>query len=474
MRMLTGLALGMVMAMTMTVEAAEVTAPTTARTLLQLTAYSDGIALVRDRRAVELPAGTSEVALEGVAPRLEPSSVIVSSDDAQVGAIRYDFAVLSPETLLQKFVGKEVGVIHENPKTGEQTRERATVLTTTGGLLLRYADRIEAGQPDRLVFDSLPAGLRIKPTLLATLETTSAGTRQIDLGYLAGGIDWSADYALTFDPLRERLAISGRAILSNRSGIDFNDVSVALVAGEINRAGPPPAPPPMARAAKGEMMMAAPAMADAAERQTLGDAHLYTLPKPITLADDETRQIPLFAATEVPAKVVYISAANPYPMAAREGIERGHPQIQISFINEAAQAKGPGVPLPAGVARLYLADASGAPRLIGEDRIEHTPVGERVELEPGQAFDITIARKQTSFSRIDASQKVFEAAYAITVKNAKERSAEVRIVETLPGDWQILAESTPHQQTTANRATWPVTVPAGGEIELTYTVRVRL
>jgi Uncharacterized conserved protein len=472
MRTLTGLVLGLTMAMT-TAGAAEVTVPATARTLLQLTAYGDGVAFVRESRTVELPAGTSEVALEGVAPQLVPSSVVVASDDARIQSVRYDFAVLSPETLLQKFVGREVGVIRTNPKTGEETQERATVLTTNGGLILRYGDRIETGQPDRLVFDSVPEGLRLKPTLLAAVETTAAGKRQIELGYLAGGVEWSADYALTFDPVRERLAIAGRAILSNRSGIDFTNATVSLVAGEINRAGPPPAPAPMPRAAKAEAMMAAP-MADAAQRETIGDAHLYTLPKPITLADDETRQIPLFATAEVPAKVVYINASNPYPAARRDGIERSHPVLQISFVNESAQAKGPGVPLPAGVARIYVADKSGAPRLIGEDRIDHTAVGERVELEPGQAFDITVARRQTGFNRLDAEQRLFEASYAIQVKNAKDRTAEVRVVETLPGDWQILAESTPHQKTSANVLAWPLSVPAGGEVELTYTVRVRL
>lgn len=471
MRGLSGLALGLAMVMS-TAGAAEVAVPTTARTLLQLTAYDDGVAFVRERRAVDLPAGTSEVALDGVAPRLIPASVVVASEDARILGVRYDFAVLSPEALLQRSIGKEVGVVRTNPKTGEETRERATVLTTTGGLVLRFGDRIETGQPGRLVFDSIPDGLRLKPTLLASVETATAGRRQIDLAYLAGGIDWSADYALTFDPIRERLAVSGRAILSNRSGIDFTDAAVALVAGEVNRAAPPP-PAPMPRAAKADAMMAAP-MAGAPERETLGDAHQYTLPKPITLADDETRQIPLFAATEVPAKVVYVSAARPYPVSANEGIERSHPQLQISFVNEATDAKGPGVPLPAGVARLYIADSSGSPRLIGEDRIEHTPVGERVELEPGKAFDITVARRQTSFNRLDANKSLYEAGYAITVKNAKDRATEVRIVETLPGDWEILTESTPHRKQSASTVAWPFTVPAGGEVELTYKVRVRL
>ncbi|NJO67687.1 MAG: hypothetical protein HC826_01790 [Rhodospirillales bacterium] len=197
------------------------------------------------------------------------------------------------------------------------------------------------------------------------------------------------------------------------------------------------------------------------------------------LANDETRQVPLFQPTEVAVTVTYISANGASPLASRQGIERTHPQTEIRFTNgpgagKADQDQAPGVPLPSGTARVYQADSTGSPRLIGEDRIPHTPVGETVKLQTGRAFDITIERRQTAFSRLDADQKLFESAYAITVKNAKTREAKVRIVESLPGDWEILSENTPHQKPTANRAVWPLTVPAGGEVNLTYTVRVRL
>lgn len=460
--------------------ASEVTVPATARTWLQLTAYDDGVAFVRERRAADLPAGLSEVALEGVAPRLIPASVIVTSDDARVLGVRYDLAVLSPEALLQKFIGKEVGVIRTNPKTGEERREQATVLTTTGGLVLRFADRIETGRPERLVFDAVPPDLRLRPTLLASIDSPTTGRRPVDLSYLAGGVDWSADYALTFDPVRQRLAVNGRAILSNASGIGFPEAKVALVAGEVNREAPLPELRPRA-SAKADMAMAAAPVPGAPERETIGDAHLYVLPQPITLADNETRQIPLFATTEVPAQVVYVSTGNPYPTAASDGVERSHPTLQISFVNTSSKegersdaGHGPGVPLPAGIARVYVADSSGSPRLIGEDKIEHTPVGERVELEPGKAFDITVSRRQTAFNRLDATQSLYEATYAISVKNAKDRAADVRIVESLPGDWQIITESTPHQKVSANSAVWLFSVPTDGEVELSYKVRVRL
>ncbi len=459
--------------------ATEISAPSSVRTLLELTAYDDGFAFVRERRGIDLPAAITDVALEGVSPRLLPPSVIVSGEGVRIHGVRYDFAVLSPDTLLQRSIGKEVSVMRTNPKTGEEVRERATVISTNGGLVLRFADRIETGQPDRLAFDALPEGLRTRPTLLATIETETGGKRQIELSYLTAGVDWNADYALTFEPARERLTINGRAILSNRSGTDFPNASVSLIAGDINRATPP-TPMPM-RSSKAEAMMAAAPAAPPA-REAIGGAHLYSLPQPITIADDETRQIPLFAAADVPATVVYISAASPYPASLSSGVDRSHPQLQISFTNGARPgqrdqdpaAKGPGVPLPAGTARVYVADSSGSPRLIGEDRINHTPIGERVELEPGRAFDITVSRKQTAFTRIDLAQNIYESAYAISVRNAKDRAATVRLVETLPGDWQILDESTPHQKQNANSVVWPVNVPAGGEVEVTYKVRVRL
>jgi hypothetical protein len=452
---------------------AEVAAPTAARTQLAVTLYTDGIALVRDRRSVTLPAGLSEVAIEAVAPRLVPASVIVASADARVTGVRYDFQLLTNTALLARSLGQEVMVIRPGRDGGEEKAERATLLAVDGGIVLRFADRIETQPAGRIAFTEVPRGLRAKPTLLAGIDAGGGGRRDIDVSYMAPGIDWSADYVVTLDPARDRLALAGRAIVSNRAGVDLPGAAVALVAGDLNRVTPLPPPAGKGRGMQATEMMAMPAASPDAlpAREALGDAWLYTLPQPVSLADQETRQLPLLDAADVAVSVEYVSRRDVMPFAAVEGVQRSHPDLRLTFVNPAAGS--PGVPLPGGIARVFMADQGGTPRLIGEDRLAPTPVGEKATLVPGTAFDVTVSRRQTAFSRIDMAQNVHEAAYAITVRNAKAKPAVVRVVEDIPGDWQILQESAAHEKTGANRAEWPLTVPAGGSVELAYRVRVR-
>lgn len=452
---------------------AELTAPVAARTQLQVTLYTDGIGLIRDRRSINMPGGGSEVAIEQVAPRLIPASVVVAAPEGRVGGIRYDFQLLTGPALLARSLGKEVLVIRTNPETGEDRTEKATVLAVEGGLVLKFADRIETDPGGRIAFTEVPAGLRPRPTLIASIDAGSGGRRDIDLTYLAPGLDWAADYVVSLDPGRDKASLVGRAIISNRAGIDLPGAQVALVAGDLNRVSVPPSMPPgRGRMAQG-MMPAAAAAADEAMpgREALGEAWLYSLARPVSLADQETRQVPLLEAIDVAVKIEYVSRRQVEPFAAANGSERSHPEMRIGFLNAAGGP--PGVPLPEGVARVFVADQGGAPRLIGEDRLKATPIGEKVSLVPGTAFDITVSRRQTGFSRIDLAQNVHEAAYTITARNGKPKPVVVRIVEDIPGDWQILAESAAHEKTAGNRVEWPLTVPAGGSVDLTYRVRVR-
>lgn len=461
-------AVGLVLASTAI--AGEVAAPASSRSRLQVTAYADGMALVHETRGVVLPSGRSDVAIEGVAPRLLPASVVVTTKDAGIGGIRYDFQLLTGDALLDRHLGKEVTVIRSNPQTGEETTEQATVLAVDGGPVLRIGDRIEAGVPGRIAYADVPDGLRPRPTLLVDIDAGAGGRRDIDIGYLAPGVDWAADYVVFLDPGRGRANVAGRAIVTNRSGTDFPDATLSLVAGQINRATPPPMPVPRSGRAA-ETMMAAPMAADAPQRQAVGDVYLYTLPKPVRLADRETRQLPLLEAADIPVTVEYVSSRSVSPFVVDQERERTNPDVRISFVNAAGGP--PGVPLPAGIARVYIADDKGVPRLLGEDRLQATPVGERVAIEPGKAFDITVSRRQTAFSRIDPQGNVFEAAYEVAIRNARSQPALVRVVEDIPGDWQMLQESAKHEQVSANRIAWPLTVPAGGSVELTYRVRVR-
>ena len=439
--------------------------------------YADGTALVEDRRAGELPAGLSQLALPGVSPRIQPSSVLLTGPKGlSIGEIRYDFNVLTPQALLRRSVGKPVEIVRTNPASGADIVETATIVSAEDGVVLRYADRIEIDAPERLRFRELPAGLHPFPTLTAAITAEAAGRRQVDLRYLTDGLSWQADYVVLVDAGFDRLDLKGRATLSNLSGADFADASVGLIAGRLNRVG---SEQPMSRRADSRAA-AAPMMAEMAAPEALGDLYLYRLAQPLSIADKEVRQLPLLGADGIAVRRDYISETTPAVFNPRgPGSRPDHPRIVLRFDNVAkaiAPAPGsaaPSVPLPAGIARVYGRDAQGTLRLIGEDRLPDTPVGGTVEVSPGEAFDLTVERKQTDFVRAGLPENSFESAWAIEARNASDRPATVTIIERLPGDWRILNESAVSEKKAADRAEWRLPVAAKGAATLTYRVRVQ-
>lgn len=434
------------------------------RSAVMLTIYANGLALIRDVRAVDLAAGSHQVAFAGISRQMIPNSAAIfpPGGNLAIRSIDYDFDVVSAQALLRRHLGREVGVVRVHPRTGEETVERATVLAVDEGVVLRYRDRIETGAPGRIVFDTVPEDLRAFPTLSASIDV-AATTDALELRYLTDGMSWSADYIVTLDDSAATLALDGRATLRNVTGVEFADAQIGLIAGRINRESQPS---PAAGMAVQRMADAAPA------REAFADLHLYTLVSPVSLADQHTKQIVLHSADGIAFHRTYISRnTSPTFGPLRGEPQPSHPTVKLSFDN-AADA-GLGAPLPAGLVRVYTADSAGKVRLLGEDSIPSTPVGQTVDFTPGEAFDLTVTRRQTDFKRLSTDNRLTESAWAIEVANAKAEPADVRLVEILMGDWEILNESASHEKPQADRAEWEVTVPPGETVTVTYRVRVR-
>lgn len=439
------------------------------RTALAVTIYSTDLGLVNDRRAITVEPGPSLLGFAGVSRQIIPSSAFVVADPpVDVRSLDYQFDLLTPTALLERSVGETVGVIRTHPTTGEETIEQATVLSIEDGVILRYRDRIETGIPGRLVFESVPADLQPQPTLATTIVSEVGGALALELGYLTRGLSWEADYVLEVDDIGKRLNLIGRATVRNTSGTTFADASLALIAGDIGREALP-VPQPRAAMAENRMMLDA---APAIEREAVADLHLYTIAEPVTLANRQTRQFPLLSATNVPLTREYVSIGGP-PVFRTIEDNRQPEQATIRLRFQNGEETGPGVPLPAGLARVYARDANGTVRFLGEQSVPHTAVGQQVEISPGPAFDVTVKREQTDYSQIGTTRDVFETAHRLTVANAKDDAVAVKLIEIIAGDWEIVQASAPHQKESADRAVWTVEVPPDGTAELTYRVRVR-
>ncbi len=449
----------------------DVAVPVEARTGLAITVYGDGLAMIRESRAAVLQSGTQRLTFPGISPGIVASSAIVeAAGGGNVVAIDYDFDLLSPESLLRRSLGRQILVVRSHPQTGEDTLDPATLLSLSNGIVLRYRDRIETDPPGRLAFPTLPPELTAQPTLAATLANVPAGRQDLSLSYLSGGLSWSADYVL-IDRGR-RLDLAGRATVANTAGVDYANAALGLIAGSIRRVSEPGAPKRAMMMRAGADAMAAPAAAPPEpQREAFNDLHLYRFPQPVSLADRQTRQLTLLNAADLALERTYVSEAyiQAFPVRGGEPLP-SHPQIRLTF--KAPDGEGR-MPLPAGIARLYAADAQGALRLIGEDRLVATPAGQPVRLSPGEAFDLSVLRRQTDYVAAREPEKTVETGWRIDVSNAKDEAATVDLVEIIPGDWKILAESAPHAKDTADRLIWRLDVPARGAASLTYRVRLQ-
>lgn len=436
-----------------------------ARTALTLTVYQQDLGLVSERRRIALGVGEAVVALEDVSGMLRPETVLLGGDGLRVLSRSFDADLLTPRRLLEAAVGSMVRVVKTHPETGEESVVEAQLLSVAEGIVLRIGDRIETTVPGRIVFDDLPEGVRAEPTLVVRLAGDGAGDHALELSYLTGGLSWRADYVLSVTPSGDGIDLNALVSLTNQTGTDYEAATVRLLAGEVSQAEDNAPPRPMQ-----EMAMRS-AMADEKEAmpapQAASDRYLYTLPGKIDLTHGEQRQVTLLTASGVPVQRIYRfdELVQPYPGA--EEIGPLNAQIVLGFENDAA--KGLGQPLPAGTIRVY--EGSGdAPLFVGADRIGHTAAGEEIELTLGRAFDVTGEARRTALERL--SDRSYETAQEITLRNAKDTAVDVKLVGHMPPGWKILEESAPHDVETANTLAWTLTVPAGGEATLSYRVRV--
>ena len=442
------------------------------RKAVAVTIYNQSLALIREERNVPLAVGRNLLALREVSAQIKPETASLRSLSGARLTLHeqnFDFDLLTPQKLLDKYVGKTVTVVRYNTHSGAETRESATVLADHEGVVLKYADRIETDLPPnaRIVYPDVPQTLRDRPTLVVDLDSNQGGRQPIELSYLSGGLSWQADYVATLADDEKTLDLAGWVTLTNQSGTAYENAKLQLVAGAVNRV------PEM----QGKLAMlprAAPALPAPAPmtQEQLFEYHLYTLERPTTLRDQQTKQVALLSAARVPVSKEYRLEGAPYgfyeqTQTPEQGDKRGV-DVFISFANKGGDL---GLPLPQGTVRVYRHDKAGQALFIGEDRIDHTPKNATVRLKLGKAFDITGNWKRTDFSRI--SQQVTEQAITIELANAKDVPVTVRVVEPIPGDWSILKESAPHTQSSAHSALWDIAVPANGKSTLTYRVRIQ-
>jgi len=442
-----------------------------------VTIYNENLALIKDQRKLPLKRGASALAFRDVSAKMRAETALLRSlsspGSLSVVEQNFNFDLLTPQKLLEKYVGRNVNIIRTNPATGAETTESATVLSANNGVVLKVGDRIETGLPGRIIYPDVPANLRDRPTLVMALDNNGAQQQDVELSYLTGGLSWKADYVVELNAADDKLDISGWVTLGNTSGTTYRNAKLQLVAGDVNQVTQRIEVTGSAiRMDAPKAMMAKKAMAE----ESLFEYHLYTLDRPTTIAENQTKQVALLTASGVPARKELLLAGSDYYYQSSYGDLGQKMKIGVFVEFDNKEASQMGMPLPKGVVRVYKKDGAGNAQFIGEDNVDHTPKNEKVRLKLGEAFDVTADKKQTDFKKLAGTGKynyVFESAYELVLKNAKKEAVVVTVQEPMPGDWQVLNSSHPYTKGASNTAVWKISVPAEGNTKLTYRSLVR-
>jgi len=439
---------------------------------LAVTVYNSDLALVRDVRNVQIARGVSDLHFMDIAATVNPATVHFRSltEPARVSVLEqnYEYDLLEPEKLLRKYVGREVTLVRTRLE-GNTTRDeevKARLISYNNGPVWEINGEIVTGMPtNQIRFPELPANLFSHPTLIWTLANDGGTRHRVEASYLARSLSWIADYVVTVGRDDKTADIDGWVTVTNGSGTSFRNAQLQLVAGDLNRVKQE-----LRSLADNAAQEALPVRAPMAQ-ESFSEYHLYTLGRKTTINNAETKQVSMLGATGFPVVKRYVVNGNfQYYRSAQHPGAPIKDDVEVFYQVKNEEKVGLGMPMPAGIVRVYQSDSKGGLQFVGEDRIDHTPKDETLNLKIGNAFDVVCERKQKDFAKI--ADNVYEFEYEITLRNHKATPVTVEVNEPIGGSWRMLQSSYPFEKTAAFAAQFKVPVPQDGTATLTYRVRV--
>nr|HDM99510.1 DUF4139 domain-containing protein [Deltaproteobacteria bacterium] len=436
---------------------------------VQVTVYNNNIGLIKDTRKIALPLGEGELRFMDVAAQIMPVTVHAKSlnrpDEFSVLEQNYEYDLMSAEKLLDKYVGKKIKLMNRNEFQDREEVVEATLLSNNKGQIYKINDEIYLGHPGYKILPEIPENLIAKPTLTWLYDNKSNNTHELEVSYLTNNITWKADYIVVLSNDDTSADISGWVSLDNRSGATYRNAALKLVAGEIHRV--------KETITQDRVYAMAPSKMTGIqqfEEQPFFEYHIYDLQRKTTIKDNQTKQVSLFKAvgSKIQKELLVHGTKGYFTRSYQDQNPKQQVNVYVKFKN--SQANSLGMPLPAGIMRLYKQDVDKGLQFIGEDRIEHTPQDEDVRLKVGEAFDVVAERTQTDYRKI--TTRLYESEWEITLRNHKEEDIVVGIVEPLSGNWSVISSNYPYEKVDAHTIKFDVKVPKDGEVKVKYRVRV--
>ncbi|MEL6405246.1 MAG: hypothetical protein AAFR81_12825 [Chloroflexota bacterium] len=447
------------------------------RDSVSVTIYNQGTALIQDLRTYSFVPGTNLVNFTDVASQIDPTSVnFVSLTDPTGTSVleqNYIYDLVGTSALLRRYIDETIRVTTMDGSTYE-----GTLLSGAGEIILQMDNGgvVVVSQDDvqDIQFPELPSGLITRPTLRWLVDSAAEGDQQVALTYLTSGINWTADYNILLATDNSQLDLNGWVTLNNNSGTAYADATVKLVAGDVNRVQPD-------MVVQEAFAFDEPLMAESearVEQREFFEYQLYEIARNVTVGNNETKQVEFVNGASVPATTFFVYDAS-QRFFGYSGLytdqfygQTGITDVQNFLEFSTAEQGGLGADLPAGRIRVYQEDTDGAALLIGENRIDHTPEGESVQIYLGNAFDLVGERTQTEFEFFGGD--TVEETYEIRLRNRKDdETVQIRVPERLTrgSNWEILDASMEYTQLNAFTIEFRADVPPGEEVVITYTVR---
>ena len=445
------------------------------QTDLSVTVYNSNLALVRDVRQIHLQSGVFPLRFEDVAASIMPATVHFRSltDPSKVNVVEqnYEYDLLDPQKLLQKYVGREVTLVQRETDAGSTkwVETKALLLSDNGSPVWKIGDEIVTGMTaESYRFPDVPANLYSQPTLVWTLDNRGADSQRVEASYLTNNMNWSADYVLNVARDEKTADLDGWVTLVNNSGTAYENAKLQLVAGEIHRTNQMREYAMKAIAVNGVAGAPAPQF----QQEGFSEYHLYTLQRRTSIENNESKQISLLTGANIPVEKYLEVEGEPYYYRNPQGIGNPIPQpVKVFYRFKNDEKSGLGMPLPAGTVRVYQADSKGGTQFAGEDTIDHTPKDETLRIYVGNAFDVVYERKQTDFKRL--APDLFEMEYEITLRNHKDGPVTVEVREPIGGDWEVLNSNYKWTKLDSSTIGFEIPVDKDGTSTLDYRVRVK-
>jgi hypothetical protein len=435
-----------------------------------ITIYNSNIGLVKDTRLIDFKPGTHELKFMDVAGKIDPTTVhiksLINGSSLNVLEQNYEYDLLSPQKLLEKFVGQKVQLATINPETKKEEMVEATLLSIQGGNIFQIGDKIHIGHHGRILLSKIPENLIPQPTLVWMLENKLSKPQKLEASYLTSGINWKADYVAVLNKLDTLTDLTGWVTIDNKSGATYQNALLKLVAGDIHRVQPE-----MQMDYARAKMAAKEAASPQFKEESFFEYHLYTLDRRTTIKDNQTKQMTLLDANQVPLKKLFIFSGSPQYYYYRHDQTSNKQKIGVFLELENSKRNNLGIPLPKGTIRVYKEDKDGSLQFVGEDRIDHTPKDEKFKIKIGEAFDVVGERIQTDYKHL--GYNLFEVAFEVSLRNHKKEDISVLVEEPIPGDWEMLSNTHPFEKLSAHLIRFEVPVAKDKEVKVKYRIRFK-